>query len=92
MGTASHFLKPKLEVKLVLWNEKIIEVVLPKVMEMKVMSCAAKGSASGSKKATLDTGVVINVPPFIAEGEDIMVNTDTREYSCVSVSLTHPLE
>jgi elongation factor P len=32
------------------------------------------------KPATLETGVVVQVPPFIDEGDVIRVNTDTGEY------------
>ena len=42
----------------------------------------AKGDTSGRamKPATLETGLVVNVPLFIEEGETILVDTRTGEY------------
>ena len=41
-----------------------------------------KGATASAqvKPATLETGLVINVPSFINEGDKIRVNTDTGEY------------
>ena len=41
-----------------------------------------KGATASAqvKPATLETGLVINVPSFINEGDRIRVNTDTGEY------------
>ncbi|HTP67057.1 MAG TPA: elongation factor P, partial [Geobacteraceae bacterium] len=43
----------------------------------------AKGDTSGSdsKPATVETGYVLRVPPFIEEGELITIDTRTGEYS-----------
>ena len=43
----------------------------------------AKGDTSGndSKPATVETGYVLRVPPFIEEGELIVIDTRTGEYS-----------
>jgi elongation factor P len=38
-------------------------------------------AANSFKPAILDNGVRIMVPPFVGEGEAIIVNTDTMEYS-----------
>jgi elongation factor P len=37
-------------------------------------------ATGGTKPATLETGAVVNVPLFITEGEEIVVNTETDEY------------
>lgn len=78
----TQFLIPKLPLKLMLWNEKVIDAILPPTVAMEVVSCTTKGNSVSSKHATLESGVVITVPSFISEGEAIIVNTATKEYSC----------
>ena len=39
-----------------------------------------KGDAGKTKPAKMNTGLVVKVPLFIAEGETILVNTDTGDY------------
>jgi elongation factor P len=55
----------------------------PKV-ELKVAQTdpGVKGNTAsgGSKPATLETGLVLQVPLFISEGDTVRVNTDSREY------------
>jgi elongation factor P len=43
---------------------------------------AIKGATASAqlKPATLETGLVVQVPPFIATGDRIRVNTETGEY------------
>ena len=53
-------------------------------MDLKVIETmpAIKGATATNqtKPATLETGVVIQVPPFIEEGDMIRINTETGEY------------
>jgi len=41
-----------------------------------------KGATASNqvKPATLETGVVVQVPPFVSEGDMVRVNTETGEY------------
>ena len=50
---------------------------------MKETEPVVKGqtAASSFKPAVLDNGVRIMVPPFIDEGQEINVNTETMEYA-----------
>jgi len=58
---------------------------LPNFIDLRVVKSDpwAKGdTASGSTKpATLETGYVLQVPPFVEEGEVIRIDTRTGEYS-----------
>ena len=76
----------KLLVDIQKFNGNPIGVQFPPHVEMKVTAteAGARGNtASGSvtKLATLETGLQIQVPLFIKEGEKVRVHTETREFS-----------
>ena len=80
------FLKQNLEATAIQFEGKTINVEIPIKVEYKVMEAppAVRGdSASGNvtKEITLDNGLKIYAPIFIKEGEEILVNTETGEYS-----------
>jgi len=83
-GDAKKYLKPNTELLVSTYQGKIISVVLPNSVDLTVIETPPeiKGStASGQKKsATLDTGLVINVPSFIKVGDVVRVDTRTGEY------------
>jgi elongation factor P len=68
----------------VYYEGKPIGVELPASVEMKVVSTepALRGAtvSNVNKPATLETGLVIQVPPFINEGELIRVDTSDGKY------------
>ncbi|MDD5422486.1 MAG: elongation factor P [Candidatus Omnitrophica bacterium] len=78
------YLKENLEVELLYHEHHPIAIELPVSVALKIKESApgAKGDTSGKamKPATLETGLVINVPLFIEEGETVMVDTRTGEY------------
>ena len=79
-----YFLTDNVKVD-ILFDEKIpIEIKIPKNMNLKVTQCepGIKGNSSqtSTKPATLETGLIIQVPLFIKEGELIKVNTDENKY------------
>jgi elongation factor P len=84
LGNAVHYLKPNTKVTVEMHEERPIGVELPSAMELKVVDTppAMKGAtaAGGAKPATLDNGLTIKVPQFIAVGEIVRVNTETNEY------------
>ena len=57
---------------------------LPQTIDLKVVETAPaiKGATASAqlKPATTETGLVVQVPPFINEGDRIRVNTETGEY------------
>jgi len=71
-------------VQALIYNEECVGIQLPVTVELKVTQCepAARGnSATGrTKPATLETGLVIQVPEYLAEGEVVKVDTRTGEY------------
>lgn len=72
------------ELYLSIYEGKPISVQLPPKVDLKVVETppGVRGdtASGGSKPATMETGVVIQVPFFIEEGEVIRINTETKEY------------
>lgn len=68
----------------VFFEGSMISIELPPkmVFEVKETSPGVKGDtvSGGKKPATLETGLVVQVPLFINEGDKVRVNTDTGEY------------
>lgn len=85
LGDAKHFLLENLKVEVLLFGEKAIGITLPNFVNLRVTHTEqwAKGDTSGndSKPATVETGYVFRVPPFIEEGELVVIDTRTGEYS-----------
>ena len=67
------------------FQEKIINVVLPIKVQLKVIEAppGVKGerAQSGTKPVTLETGAIINTPLFVKTGDVIEVNTETGQYA-----------
>jgi len=84
VGDDSQLLKEGASCQLLFYQDRVIGVQLPKKIALKVVEteAAVKGDtvSGGSKTARLETGLVVKVPLFIKEGEEIVVNTETREY------------
>ncbi len=80
----SEFLKEGQNVRVLLFNGKPLELELPASMVLEVTETepGAKGDtvSNVTKPATLETGMVIQVPIFINIGDKVKVNTDSREY------------
>ncbi|MFO7963578.1 MAG: elongation factor P [Desulfobacterales bacterium] len=84
VGEAKGLLKENTVCTVLLFEDKPIEITLPYFVDLKVEKADpwVKGdTASGdTKPATMETGVVIQVPPFIEEGEMIRIDTRTGMY------------
>ena len=84
VGEAKKFLIDNLEVEILFFEDKPLEVSLQNFVDLIVIHADpwAKGdSVSGkTKPVTLQTGYQIQVPPFIEEGEKIRVDTRSGEY------------
>lgn len=84
IGQAKYYLKENLEVEVLYYEHHPVTVEIPVSVELTVKESAPgiKGDTSGKsmKPATLETGLVINVPLFIGEGEKVLVDTRTGEY------------
>jgi len=85
LGDAKNYLLENLKVEVMLFGEKAIGISLPNFVNLRVTGTEpwAKGDTSGndSKPATVETGYVLRVPPFIEEGELIVIDTRNGEYS-----------
>ncbi|MBQ7524936.1 MAG: elongation factor P, partial [Abditibacteriota bacterium] len=84
IGDGVKYLKEGLEVTALSHKGEIINIELPITVEAEVIETAPgeKGdtASGGSKPATIDTGVVVNVPFFINIGDKIKVDTRTDSY------------
>ena len=84
VSEAINFLKENIVCNILLFEGNPIGISLPIFINLKVEKTDpwAKGdTASGdSKPATLETGYVLQVPPFIEEGELLKIDTRTGEY------------
>jgi len=85
LGDAKNFLIENLNVEVSMLKDKAIGVELPNFVNLRVIKTElwVKGDTSRAdyKPATVETGYVLRVPPFIEEGELITVDTRTGEYS-----------
>lgn len=79
------YLKENLDVFLIKYNDNIIGIELPPIINYKIVSTLPwdRGNRStwGTKDATLDNGMVVQVPLHSKEWDDIGVNTDTGKVS-----------
>jgi elongation factor P len=86
VGDEAKYLKEGLNVIVGMYEGRPVSVQIPKKIQYKVVEAppAVKGdSASGNvtKEIVLDNGLRIQAPIFIKEGEEVLVNTETGEYS-----------
>ena len=67
-----------------IYNDECIGIQVPVAVELKVMQCdpGIKGASATArtKPATLETGLIVQVPEYLTEGETIKVDTRTGEY------------
>ncbi|MBA3710391.1 MAG: elongation factor P [Planctomycetes bacterium] len=84
VGKDKDFLLENMDVMVTLWNGEPIALQLPNsvIMEVVYTEPAVKGDTQSRvmKPAKLQTGAEIPVPIFVATGDKITVNTQTREY------------
>jgi len=84
VGDSKGYLKENLAVELLFHEHRPITIELPVNVDLKVVESApgARGDTSGRalKPAKLETGITVNVPLFIEEGETIKVDTRTGGY------------
>ncbi|MDD5545193.1 MAG: elongation factor P [Candidatus Pacebacteria bacterium] len=78
------YLKEKSEIDLVYSDDELLDINIPKKVTLKVKEAppAVKGNtATGATKTIiLETGLEVNTPIFVKEGDEIIVNTETGEY------------
>lgn len=83
LGPATRFLKPGQELQVEFFAGEPISVVLPDIAEAQVATTAPPSRSqqdSAWKEATLENGLMIRVPLFIAPGETVRVDVKTGRY------------
>jgi elongation factor P len=80
-----QFLTEELEgVQTLIYNDECVGIQLPLTVELKVTQCdpGIKGASATArtKPATLETGLVVQVPEYLSQGETVKVDTRTGEY------------
>ncbi len=85
LGDAKNYLKENQNVKVLLFRDRAIGVDLPNFVNLRVIKTEpwVKGDTSKAdyKPATVETGYVLRIPPFVEEGELITIDTRSGEYS-----------
>lgn len=84
LGDALNYLKEDMTIELQMYKDEPMGVELPLNVELKVAETGPgfKGdtASAGSKPATLETGLIIQVPLFISNGDTIRVDTRSGQY------------
>ena len=84
LGDRTNFLKEEMEVNVIFWDEKVIEIELPTsvVLEITDTDPGVKGDTAtgGTKPAIVETGAQVMVPLFISIGEKIKIDTRDGSY------------
>jgi elongation factor P len=84
LGDSVSYLKPEMTIKVEFYGTEPVGIELPQTVDLKVTDTVPgiKGATASNqiKPATTETGLVVNVPPFINTGDTIRVNTETGEY------------
>jgi elongation factor P len=84
IGEAKDYLKENMNLDILMDGDKPLSIELPNFVEMSVTQAEPgfRGDTArgGSKPATLESGLVVQVPLFINEGDVVRVDTRTGEY------------
>src|SRR5580700_1875257 len=84
LGDATQYLVPQLKVNVEFYEGKPMSVELPATVDLTVVETepGLKGASVSNvtKAAKLETGLVVQVPPFINEGEKVRINTAEGTY------------
>ena len=84
LGSTKDFMKAEMQVSIMFWNGRAINVDIPQQVELKISYCepGVKGDTATNvmKAATLETGAIVPVPLFINEGDTVKVDTTSGKY------------
>ena len=84
IGDRAQYLVADVVIKVEYYEGRPIDIALPQTVDLKIVDTEPGikgGSATNvTKPATLETGLVVNVPPFINAGETIRVDTAEGTY------------
>ena len=84
LGDAANFIVPESTIRVEFYGSEPVGIELPQTVDLKVEDTVPgiKGATASAqvKPATLETGLVVQVPPFVNVGDMVRVSTDTGEY------------
>ncbi len=84
LGDSVSYLKSEMTIQVEFYGIEPVGIELPPAVDLKVTDTAPgiKGATASAqvKPATLETGLVVNVPPFVNPGDVVRVSTETGEY------------
>ena len=84
LGDAVDYLTANLQIKVEFYDGKAVGIELPQTVELTVIETEpglkSATASSVTKPAKTETGLVVQVPPFINEGEKIRVDTAEGAY------------
>ncbi len=84
LGDSAQYLLPEALIKVEFYETEPVGIHLPLTVDLKVTDTVPgiKGATAAAqvKPATLETGLVVNVPSFINSGDVVRVSTETGEY------------
>lgn len=84
VGDGIKYLKENMQLSILLYDGKVIGVDMPTVVELEIVDTppSDKGNTAqgGTKRATTETGAIVNVPFFVSNGDRIRVDTRTNDY------------
>jgi elongation factor P len=84
LGDSVNYLKSEMTIQVEFYGTEPVGIELPQTVDLKVLETVPgiKGATASNqvKPATLETGLVVSVPPFINTGDVVRVSTETGEY------------
>jgi elongation factor P len=84
LGDSVSYLKAEMTIQVEFYGSEPVGIELPATVDLQVTDTAPgiKGATASAqvKPATLETGLVVQVPPFVNPGDMIRVSTETGEY------------
>jgi elongation factor P len=84
LGDSVDYLTPNLQIQVEFFDGKAVGIELPQTVDLKVIETEpglkSATASSVTKPARTETGLVVQVPPFINEGETIRVDTSEGAY------------
>src|SRR5262249_51283795 len=84
VGDMMPYLRENDPVKITFYDGRALSMELPQTVTLKVVETepGIKGAtaAAQTKAATLETGLVVQVPSFITQGESVIIRTENKEY------------
>ena len=84
LGDSVNYIKPEMTIQVEFYGSEPVGIELPQAVDLKVLDASPgiKGATANAqvKPATLETGIVVQVPSFVNSGDIVRINTGTGTY------------